>query len=935
MRISLLATLLFLTSVAVRADILRVFDIPIHGQIAEVPVKLHAQRDAHVLELRSTSFEGGPAYMYLLDAAGNQLAAQTITTGYKISVPGNTVGTFTLVLRAANPGIYTGDLWVDDLLHTAQVSFAHGDPLGLPTFIGEELTAISPPAGGGPHAVYLLSADGLQIQKRARGPVTTMPITSGFVVYAGTNARANGRVVVYRNDRAHDSDADGLGDQLERVLGTCAQPIIDEVVSVNCEDAVDARDTDGDGLWDGWEVLGKTYVVNGISQVVPLPTWGSNPRHKDIFIEADFGRLMLQDNQSGLASHMTPSIARKLAGVYGDAATTDPAIRSEHAQTLGNPDGQPGISLHIDTGIPPETAADAAIYGDWGGYTAVDAVPDGMGAYRRQNPYEAMVNNMSDSRRGLFHYVLGYMSGGGACGVGIACGFNMASVSNSAHEFGHTLFLDHSGPAGKHEPNCKPNYPSLMNYAFPSLELFSDGRGSTTLNNHALIETGVAAGQPDFLEVLRSSYDYRVDAVTGSVDWNRDGVFQSSNVPVRAYGNLQPNAGGGGCEFTREGEVQVGTMSRRSPAIFSLNGVMGIFTVTLDNKLKFSAMSAPWTCQDVDKCPAPSFPNHVLSNLGLVDGVDAATINVNGTWKVIAVGIRPDGTIFETSLSMAGGQFVFGGYSTIPAAPAAGEPSLAVTRDGKKVVLAYKGVDSILRYRTRGSGGWGPESQVRIGNVPLVMASVSSPGIAFTRLPLGLVSNQESLVGAFTTSDGWMKLYTLGGFPTAGWARLPIQHGLFPISVGRPALAWTESYAPADGNTQTNPKPVSVGRFYLAFPSAESDFGTTPGVVRWAMSYVDNNGKLQIGLYSFFDNVWSFAFGLDFLQPGEIGLRAAEVYAIPNVNSQLVFRPHADGISDLPYKNYSDWPVLAWGTCRVLADSQPPAIRTECGFRPW
>jgi len=930
MRIPFLITLIFLAMTPAQAQILRVFNIQIQGQIAEVPVKLHAQQEAHVFELKSTSMESGPAYMYLLDGIGFQVSSQLITFGYKMSVPGNTNGNFTLVVRASNSGIYTDDLWVDNLLHTPQVSFAHGDPLSVPGITGEEFTAVSPPAGGGPHVAYWLSPDGLVILQRARGLITTMPVASGFIVYAGTTARASGRLVVYRNDRAHDSDGDGLGNDLEKVLRTCARAI-GSVADVDCSDIPDVRDTDGDGLWDGWEVLGKTYTVNGVSQVLPLPTWGSNPLHKDIFMEADFGRLTLSDNQSGLAEHMSPSIARKLAGTYGDTATTDPALRAQHATDVGNPDGQPGISLHIDTGIPPETAADEAIYGNWGGYTAVNAVPDGMGGYKRQDPGLAMLSNMSDARRGLFHYVLGYMDGGGACGVGIACGFNMASVNNSAHEFGHSLFLDHNGPAGTHEPNCKPNYQSLMNYAFPNLELFSDGHVSTVLNNHALIETGGVAGQPALLEVLRSFYDYRVDAATASVDWNRDGIFQPANVPVRAYGNLKPDAWGAGCEFTREGEVPVGTMSLRSPAIVSLNGVIGIFTVTLDNKLKYNAMSSPWTCQNVDKCPPPSFQYQLVSSLGPVDSVDAATIYENADWVVIAVAIRPDGTMFETSLKKSGSGFVFSNPFPITGSLAAGEPSLAVSRNGTSVYLAYKGQDGILRYRKRSSSGWGAESQVKIGVVPFQMAGVSSPGIAFARLPIGFVANQENLVGAFTGADGLMKLYTLGTIPTVAWVRLPIQHGAFPTSVGRPALAWTEPDAP----TQTNPRSMSVGRFYMAFPSAESNWGTTPGVVRWAMSYVDDTGKLQIGLYSFFDNVWSFAYGIDFLQPREIGLRAAEVYAIPKVNTQLFFRPHADGNSDLTYRDHSDWAVLAWGTCRVLADSQPVGKKTECGFQPW
>ena len=59
--------------------------------------------------------------------------------------------------------------------------------------------------------------------------------------------------------------------------------------------------------------------------------WGANPRHKDIFIEVDFRRLTLSDNQNGVAQHMTPMVARQMAGIYADDATTDAAMRAQHA----------------------------------------------------------------------------------------------------------------------------------------------------------------------------------------------------------------------------------------------------------------------------------------------------------------------------------------------------------------------------------------------------------------------------------------------------------------------------------------------------------------------------------------------------------------------------------------------------------------------------
>ncbi len=930
--------LFFVSAASVDAQMQRVFDIQIDGSIAEVPVILTPRQSPHKIELRNVD-KGASPILDLLDMRGMAVAVKTVKSKSwwswrdrtAISVPAIQTGEFKLVVRSRSEGVYRADLWVNDVLTTRGVVFSRGTSINLPRFTsGEQAVAVSPPRGLASHHAYLVNEDGLHILQRWSGPQTALPgreSGSYVALYGSTVFGHKGRLWIYRNDPMNDADGDGLGNQLEGAIKTCASRA-SVVGGMSCQAIADARDTDSDGLWDTWELLGRGAV--------PLPTWGANPRHKDIFVEVDFRRLTLQDNQNGLAERMPPMVARQVADVYADRATTDPALRAAHAAEVGNPDGEPGINLHFDTGVAPQTAADATVYGDWGGYTAVNAVPDGTGGYRPQTPHEAMVNNLTESRRGLFHYVLGYMSGGGACGVGIACGFNMASASNSAHEFGHTLFLDHNGPVGTHEPNCKPNYPSLINYAFPA-GMFSDGRGFPVINNHALIETGVAAGQPALLDVLRLSFGYKVDAGTGSVDWNRDGVFQPANQPVRAYANYQPG-NSGGCEFTREGEVPVGTTSQRAPAVVRHNGLIWIFTVTLDHRLEYSYMASPWACQNIDNCPTPAFPHHVVRDIGPIESIDAATINVNGEWLIIVVGIRPDGSLFEVWQKMSDHQVIWGSEVTVEGSPAAGEPSLAVSRDGKRVALAYKGTDGILRYRTRGPATWGPEQQVTVGGFPIRMNEMSSPGIAYTGLPIGIVGGQENLVGAFATVDGAFNLYALHtGLPQRGWTRLPIPHDNLPLVVGRPSMAWTGSEAGITPVEQTARGPVTVGRFYLVYPSFRSmeEAETSKNPVRMAMSYVADDGTFRIGLVSYFDNYWSYAFGIDLLQPGEVGLRAAEVYSIPNSFGKVKFRPHADGISNLPYRNYNDWPVVAWGSCRVLADSQPPSMQTGCPPRPW
>jgi hypothetical protein len=949
-----LATLLAIAS-PLRAQT-RVFDLPNISQVAEVPLTLKERAEGHTIELRNLDPQR-PAVLDIVTASGDVVQNLPVRARpNEIVLPPSAAGTFTLIIHAqVSDTPHVADVWLDGALLKPKVRFAAGTSLTIPRLgVGEEIVGVAAPNGPSEHVAYLMSADGANIIARDKGPVTHLRQreVGDVVVMFGATSEMTGGIRVYRNDFANDTDGDGLGDALENALGTCASRST-SVAGINCAAIADTRDTDGDGLWDSWEIMG----VNGQA----LPAWGANPRHKDIFVEIDFRRLTLADNQNGLALRMTAAVARQLASIYADAATTDPAIRAMHAQDVGNPDGQPGVNLHLDIGVPPETPADATIYGDWGGYTAVDAVPDGQGGYIPQTPGGAMANNMDPARRGLFHYVLGYTTGGGACGPGIACGFNMASAGNSAHEFGHTLYLDHNGPSGTHEPNCKPNYPSLMNYAFldTGFLMFSDGRTFPTLNNHSLVETGIVSpADTAFLDTLKWKFGYKVDATTGSVDWNRDGTFSPASAPVRAYANLLPRDYGG-CEFTREGEQLIGAKSQRSPAIVRYYDHLWIFSVTLDNKLDYTYTMPTWVCGNIDNCPAAVFSPHGVQDIGPIDSVDAAVIRVNGKPLILIVAIRPDGSLVETWLHQEGGLNVWESTVTIPASPAAGEPSLAASRDGTSVAVAYRGTDNIVRYRWRGPASWGPEQQVTVGGQPVMMHPQASPGLAFTGLPTSIVVDSEQVVGAFADSNGDIQLYTPATFPHhQGWVRLNIPYEPMHSAIGRPSMAWTGTpmtnalaadatvttgLATKDVQASFETPPSTYGRFYILYVNANAPVtgATNPNPVRMQMSYVDDTGRLRIGLDSFFDNVWSYAFGIDLLQPGEIGLHAAEAYAIPNAGGhpdslyQISFRPHADGISNLPYSNKNDWPVIAWASCAVLASAQNGSMHVTCPPKPW
>src|SRR6185312_15198735 len=104
--------------------------------------------------------------------------------------------------------------------------------------------------------------------------------------------------------------------------------------------------TDGDGISDRWEVLGRRDVWPH----QPLPLFGADPRHKDLFVEFDF----MQRSPGEAEVKMTPANARKFAAYYGDqVGTVSPDRQLFRASTLRNPDGRPGIRAHLDIGVAP------------------------------------------------------------------------------------------------------------------------------------------------------------------------------------------------------------------------------------------------------------------------------------------------------------------------------------------------------------------------------------------------------------------------------------------------------------------------------------------------------------------------------------------------------------------------------------------------------
>ncbi|MBF6332826.1 hypothetical protein IU452_30460 [Nocardia transvalensis] len=287
-----------------------------------------------------------------------------------------------------------------------------------------------------------------------------------------------------------------------------------------------AADSDGDGLPDQWEQNG--YDADGDGKVdVDLPAMGANPNHKDVFIEMDYmnGRL--------------PS-----------AAVLDRIVEVFATAPVANPDGAPGIAIHLDAGD-----ARGSKYNLGGGNQVpydsnLSPVDDEVAAIQRRN--------FDGNRTRVFHYMLWADAYNNGCSSGISlgipadtfvvtlgprCGWNPsddANVGTFVHELGHNLGLRHGGVD---HVNYKPNYLSVMNYSFQFSGVpRADGSsyfGYSNVNPPALNESSlnegsglgqVAAGWRTVYFCPDDSRRRTRGSADQPIDWNCNGGIENNTV---------------------------------------------------------------------------------------------------------------------------------------------------------------------------------------------------------------------------------------------------------------------------------------------------------------------------------------------------------------------------------------------------------------------
>ncbi|HEX9697810.1 MAG TPA: DUF11 domain-containing protein [Actinomycetota bacterium] len=324
----------------------------------------------------------------------------------------------------------------------------------------------------------------------------------------------------------------------------CSQGTGDAAVRVCWDVSIDSAsgDADNDGLLDGWERNGVDADFDGVIDL-NLPGFGANALHKDLFLEFDW-----------ITGHAP---TRGEVQRFKDAFAAAPV----NAGGTANPDGLPGINLHVDTGGLMEGGV---LVGDnlGGGNDVGDPTLDRLDS----SYYDVKLANFDVGiRRWIFRYgISGDPADSEGGGWGEVGGNDFIEFNHDAgtymHEFGHNLNLEHGGFETR---NCKPNYVSVMNYDLQfgipiaggggivdySPPRFAGGRGIAPLpdlNEGSLQEAAVLdATDATNRTVFTDGMGNKVQApLNAGIDYNADGDTTDSGIGV----NIDTNATGGGPE---------------------------------------------------------------------------------------------------------------------------------------------------------------------------------------------------------------------------------------------------------------------------------------------------------------------------------------------------------------------------------------------------
>ena len=284
-------------------------------------------------------------------------------------------------------------------------------------------------------------------------------------------------------------------------------------------------DADGDGLLDSWEQEGIDFDEDGTIDL-DLPMLGADWEHKDIFVEGDYmvGKAPNQD------------------------AIDDVEAAFFNAQ-VSNPDGVKGINLHvlIDEEIPFSESIsflELPIFTDY--YDLKETYfgtederlnDDTIQAKKMTHRYCIFANKiwLDPKCPGIAEGVVcdDFILAFGAFDDGIGSREYQAAVF--MHELGHALGLHHGGNVSV---NFKPNYLSIMNYAFqynnylPTRPLdYSYGNSYSIEENGIYEPQGIGQKKQTVWRGPNGTLYTNVPNIN-AIDWNYNGTLDNGLLKI-------------------------------------------------------------------------------------------------------------------------------------------------------------------------------------------------------------------------------------------------------------------------------------------------------------------------------------------------------------------------------------------------------------------
>jgi hypothetical protein len=384
----------------------------------------------------------------------------------------------------------------------------------------------------------------------------------------GTVLDLSGRVY----QLAWNLDDDGQFDDLLVNVRVADDPATTDVIEL---------DMDGDGLWDDWETRGIDWDGNFIIDRLRGENFGARSfyDHKDLFVEVDY---MAQCSDTEFDGERSVGCDSDNSTVFSadfnhtpNPAALDRVKEAFAASPVPNPDGETGIRLvfdvsdavpHKDILAPDDDPCPADLDDKRISCMLLSEVKarffpgrsgDGLSSYARFFTHRYMVNGHSHSPseiKGLSGDSPELGSSGGLSelpgddfmvtrgewGTSFFEGNEKQNASNYAvttmHEFGHALSLTHGGRTdndgrtdsnGDVVPNLnyKPNYLSVMNYAY------SGGQGIPTIVDSDEIFAEILDYSRNALPTLDENSLDEADGI-GSPEIPDSPVFLTEDIPL-------------------------------------------------------------------------------------------------------------------------------------------------------------------------------------------------------------------------------------------------------------------------------------------------------------------------------------------------------------------------------------------------------------------